>query len=97
MDRDDGTCDGKELGSMEIMGLGELLFGRTERSTMYGAGLTREPRPKDPKVLPDVKLLGLRTESRLYWQPKLVMVPILRMFFYTYICSAPYRFLCIFA
>ena len=56
VNRDDGTCDGKELG--RIVGLGELLFGRAERSTMYGAGLTREPRPKDTQVLSDVKLHG---------------------------------------
>ena len=56
VDRDDGTCDGKELGSMEIIGLGELIFRGTERSTMYGAGLTREPRPKDPQVLSGLSL-----------------------------------------
>ena len=65
VDRDEGTCDGKELGSMEIIGLGELLFRRTELSTVYGAGL-RKPRPKDTQVLSDVKLHGLRTESELY-------------------------------
>ena len=56
----------KELGEMEIIGLGELLVGKEEGSTTYGAGLTRESRPKDPKKLPEVELTGLRTESRLY-------------------------------
>ena len=45
---------------MEIIGLGELLVGKEEGSTTYGAGLTRESRPKDPKELPEVELTGLR-------------------------------------
>jgi len=66
VDRDDGTCGGKELGKMEIVGLGGLLVGKEEGLTTYGAGLTRESSPKDPKELPEVELPGLRTESRLY-------------------------------
>ena len=66
--RDEGLCEGKELGctSMTITGLGELFFGKEEGSTTYGAEFTREPRPEDPKVLPDVELTGLRSKSKIY-------------------------------
>jgi len=50
---------------MEIIGLREHLFGRTELSTKYGAGL-RKLRPKDLQVLSNVELSDLRTESELY-------------------------------
>ena len=57
---------GKRVRMYGNPGLGELLFGKEEGSTTCGAEFTRGPRPKDPKILPDVELTGLRPESKIY-------------------------------